>query len=364
LDARGRSVQFSSEDISGLSAEHLIEAADQADDVVLTFDSPVRAECLKIALLVATLSRRERIVRVEFGRNGANENLLQSLRQTLLGPLIWRNERPGPVRVLSTTLGRSDMRFADRASHVLCLSSGALDSHTREAFQADLALWLREAGILISDGIFGRVAAIAFEANSNAEEHGAVRIDDPTRPVSRFLAAVIHRRLPSELSPTIATYTRQYYASGHSADTGWLEILVVDAGMGMAYPSHYQFALETGRISTNVYEADPAEEQQRLGRVLEDYVTTKGAWGRVLNNQTTAGEGTKLIKVRLGTLRGYASVRTGRCIAHWYNSDLHFGAAERAQLSPYTVEREALHLFHGTAWQILVPLNPQFTLSF
>jgi hypothetical protein len=153
--------------------------------------------------------------------------------------------------------------------------------------------------------------------------------------------------------------------SGFAPDTPWLELIVVDSGMGMGYPAHQIWARQSGSQVEDLYSTPAFEEQRRLFLVLNEPISTKGKWGKAINLQTSTGEGTIFIRDRLGGVGGYAAVRAGRSLAHWYTATRTFDHLHRraSRREPYTVVQQEYSPFFGTAWQILIPLETQFGLN-
>jgi hypothetical protein len=130
----------------------------------------------------------------------------------------------------------------------------------------------------------------------------------------------------------------------------------------MPYPSYYVSSVGQNRVNHDVYKADISEERKQLKFVLEEYESTKGRFGRRLNMQTVAGEGTKIVRQQIAGVRGFAGVRTGRCAATWWHASRTLTPREFRMLPKFEVLPITRALFSGTVWQILIPLDTQFSL--
>jgi hypothetical protein len=310
------------------------------------------------AIIVSALARDEKAIAIRFGKLGLTRALSESLRSSGLSHLLWP-DIPQECDQDSSGLFIRKSKF-DPGNQSVSAHPSFFDCTDRERYQLDLGKKLRFAGIPgIGTHLFA-AGAIGFEVNTNAEEHGCVRVDS-SRETYRAVLAFYRREITEVQSPDASTFLLAYKKSGHSLNTGWLELIVVDSGMGVVYPS-YHVSLHGVKRKTDIYHDSPADERGRLGLVLNRTLSTKGEWGRIVNTQTAVGEGIKLLKIRLAPVRGYAGVRAGRCGAYWGFPEMLFGPAQRSRLIPYDLLPSDYPLFLGTAWHILIPLQAQFTL--
>jgi len=346
-------------DLSSLDSDQLLSRVGRSSHVDIRLDEPVRDDAFKFAVLVSALAHDSR--RLTVATPPRRSRAYTSVQSSLLGTLLWGMADPEPLDLQTDQLTLTGSR-ASEASRRFCAHSSQLSSNTREEFRDDLAVGLRGAGIRVSTQQLGEIAALAFEANSNAEEHGAQRLESPEASVLRFIVVTAYDAFGEHVAPSATHYFDAYTRAGHSREKGWLELIVADSGMGMAFPSYYRLAAKSRWDAANIYDENADVERLRLQLVLEDAVSTKGEWGRVLNRQTAVGEGTRWIKFLLGSLRGYASVRTGRSVATWFYPFASFEGRRRAQPDSYMLGNDELPMYGGTAWHILIPLNTQLAL--
>jgi hypothetical protein len=231
----------------------------------------------------------------------------------------------------------------------------------RIAFQGYLTRQLAKVGIAVPSSVYGALSTIAFEAAMNAEEHGSVPIDGALRNPRRVLAACL-RAKPRDVLPSASSeYIEEYRAHGHSDPQFWLELVVADTGVGIAYPSYRSIATRAGRTDQDLYRATFAEERMRTQILLNSKLSTKGEWGRTINRETASGDGKNLIRLQLSAVRGFVSVTAGRTQSVcWY------AKATRTPTDLGELRYEVLDveqpLLRGTIWHLILPVDQQFSL--
>jgi len=356
-----RSVDISAQLLATATIDALLKRVRDADEVSFQLNVAFNADLPKILMLAAALSRRERRLNVYFAKSGPSDGVRESLAQTLLGPVLGHitETREG---ILSSDVGFRQRGYVDPERRLFCTHTSRLDGESRDRFLDDFSECMRGAGIVVPERILKRVAVLAFEPNQNAEEHGSMRVDD-TSDVFRCLVARVHDRPGPDLALTAHDYIRSYHEQGHTKGTRWLELVIVDAGMGLSFPLFYIRARAMQNSVTRVYEADEAAERGIFTEVLCKERSTKGHWGTSFSAQTTTGKGHRFIRRNILSMHGYAAVRAGRC----FGSITHPHAAEAtiAELNEanYDIETKQHEMFEGTVWHMLVPLDQQLTLA-
>jgi hypothetical protein len=359
-----RSAKISANTLGTKSADELVAVLGQADDVAIELDTSFRLDSVSAIQLACVLSRRTRSINLTLPET-PSAGLRDSLARSFLGPLMWGSASPHSLTLSSDDLSSRVTAYVDPERNLFCLSTSLLDSRTREGFQSDLGKWMVAAKILIDERIYQRIAAMTYEANANAEEHGSVRLSDSmgidTRPVFKCFAARLHDEPGAALSSRARTYLREYLT--HFAKrTRWLEIVVADAGMGLTFPRYALRAQALKSPRQDVYEDSFIAERGQFDEILARKVSTKGFWGRAHSTSSAIGEGTTLIKRNIAQLRAFGEVRAGRCSATVYYS----GAATdegRIRSLEYVSDSRERPLFMGTAWHLLVPLDQQLQMA-
>lgn len=361
-----RILRISSQRLGTQDAEDLVRAVESADEVVFDLDRSFRADALKIVMLICAATRRERQITLQFGGVAPSAGLRESLDRSLVTAFL-----PQPENTLTTgsfasgEIAARSTPYVDRGRHLLCISTSDLDCKTRDGFYSDLAKWAVAAGIGVHTSIMRRVAMLAYEPNANAEEHGSVRLTDAksfdAKPVFRCFAAILSDEPGTPLPPSAAAYQERYQRS-HEARTRWLQIIVADAGMGLAFPAFLLRAQAMNSSCKDVYEADYDAERAQLEEILTKGVSTKGFWGNQLSGSGAVGQGMTLIKRNVARLGGFASVRAGRCQATVSYTGPAFDEAAVKSIS-YEVDRAERPVFRGTLWHLLIPLDQQLQMN-
>lgn len=351
---------LSGAEYSALEYDDLLLAIQSADGLHLRIDSEIAPDCLRTLLTLATLSAERKSLRIDLTavRRAA---VLASLHKALLAPLAWTTRAPksGDINLGAVTPA---LDLASEEHRYFVAHTSHLRATKPDAFQADLVAHLRRARIILPKTFLASLTTIGFEAHSNAEEYGYRSFNSADEVSFRVIAGVVHEARQG-IAPLAAKYFDDYVAAGHSATTRWLELLVVDAGVGLVYPRFTVLASGAQWPNQDVYAGDHATELYLLDMILNKGATTKGSWGRVVNRHTAPGQGMWQIKYRLATSRSCAIVRAGRSVAYWYQPRLTLKSLEIAELPGYEASRDLKTLFRGTAWQILLPLDPQFELG-
>ncbi len=354
---------LTSSQFSALSYDDIVRLGSSGGEVALHVSDPLPHDPMRVGLLLACMSRHDGTLTVTFQHTPVTSPIALSLKRSMLGPLLWGSNSPKAITIPTANLARADLAVTDPESRLVCVHSSKLDPTNPDDFQADLVDYLRASRLPLGGFILGALTTVAFEASSNAEEYSPFYTPSDSADVFRFVALQRHESPTRLLAPLAQDYFASYHAAGHADTAGWLELTVVDAGMGIAYPSYYLLPEQLRGPNRDVYQANPVEESTRLQLVLDEITSTKGAWGRVLNRHTAVGQGTRYIKFRLAAVRGFASVRTGRFSAQWSYPRVEISSRDVAQLPMYTVSSQATSLFVGTAWQVLIPLNTQLALG-
>jgi hypothetical protein len=352
-----------SDGLSEFNADRFFASLIDAESVVLRISRPIGIDAATMAMAMASIWREGRPIEVDFGRKPPSARTIASLNRAFLAPLLWGEAPP-----LSGVFRRDDIMnhgvpVFDTMNRLLLTFPSRFHFTNRPTFQATLAASLSRSEIQVPETVIAAVSTILFEIASNVEEYGAYQTELGGPTAFRFMAAQVHDALGEAIAPTARQYLDEYYAAGHARVPGWLQIVVADAGPGLAYPSYLAFARATSRANTDIHSADSAEEIQRFHLVLNSSESTKGTWGRVLNRETRRGEGTKFIRFRLAAVRGYASCRSGRSHAEWWYARPAIGPDDFKGLRGYDVHEAGTVPFRGTTWHLLVPLNPQLALE-
>ena len=353
-----------SRELNELDIGEFLRALRSAGDVRLTLDVPLRLDAVGMAMVVATASRGRGKLTVDFASRSPSSSVMASVHESLLAPLIWGSSAPGPRELSRRAMLAEEPIVIDPANRTFCAHTARLALSGRLAFQADLERLCRASRIVVPGSVYGAISTIAFETASNAEEYGAFEADDSAPPTAlRYLAARVHEGTPVAVSASASRYVDAYVSAGHSKPGRWLELLIVDAGVGMAYPSFHVMAVERGWPNHNVFSEPLGEEQARLNVILNSRESTKGRWGRIINSETSKGEGTRFVMLRLSAVRGYAALHTGRSKAEWWYARPERTPRDVASLPPYNVLDESQPFFGGTIWHVLVPLDTQLRLD-
>ena len=330
-------------------------------DVVFDVGQSFRTDCFASVMLACALSRTARQVTLKLPVTGVSDGIEESFARSLLGPLIWRSTRPSAGSISSDEIAGTALAHVDRDRHLFAVSTSLLESRTPSAFQADLARWMVAARISVDASVFDRVAALTYEANANAEEHGSTRLTHAKtfdgRPVFRCFAMRLHDEPSTPLSPMAGRYLQEY-ARHFSQRTRWLEVVVGDSGMGIAYPRFLLRAQSMRSSITDIYQASFHAEAGQLDELLTKTTSTKGYWGRAQSTYGPVGQGFSLMKRNLVRLRGFGAVRAGRCAATIACANAIFSESEERSVE-YTVVGEELPQFGGTVWSLLLPLDQQ-----
>ncbi|MEO8561696.1 MAG: hypothetical protein ABI601_06450 [bacterium] len=361
-----RAVSLSSHSLGTRPADELLRSIEAADEVVLNLNRSFVASVSKILLLAAALSRRERQIRVVLPDGGATDSIRESSKQTLLEPLVLGANSDRTEAFSSSSVGVPEGGYVDRERRLFCVPTELLDRRDRETFRSDLAKWFRAAAIALPPAEFDRVVALGYEANTNSAEHGSTRQVDEgildSRPVFRCLSARLHDEPGPALPDDANAYVREYSQAFRSR-TRWLEMNVVDAGMGLAYPSFLVRARHFRSRCKNVYEAGFEAETGQFAEVLSRRISTKGHWGNVQSTASVTGEGIPSITKNIIRLRGFASIRAGRCAASLSAARVVEPSERTVGIPEYRIQTQERAFFGGTAWQLLLPLDQQISLA-
>lgn len=356
-----RKTSFTSDEYNELPVEELVDELADVRSVRLHIDKPVKSDGVRSFLVLSAIARADAVLEIEFPFGTASREVADSLDACLLGPFLWSSAPRRNLKVSVNAIGQPDLYYADPQRNLLFTHTSALSSRNREEFRTDLALAMRRAAIFVPESVFNALSLIGFELNSNAEEYGALNEFGEEVPTFRVFAVSIQPQLQPEVATLATTYLEQY-ASTHTSGDAWLQVIVADAGVGMAYPSYFVRESSDSRVERNIYSVTPAEEQAQLRLVLEDYTSTKRTFGRRLNLQTAVGEGTKIVRFQIAGVRGFAGVRTGRCTAMWWHTSRTLTAEEFHRLGRFEVQSASAGPLRGTVWQVLIPLDTQFGL--
>lgn len=354
-------ISINSEQFSELPIERLLDKLAGVTNVRLFIDKPVRSDGVRSLLTIAAMARAKAILEVEFPYGTATREVAESLDACLLGPLLWKDAPRRNLKFSVEKLNRSSQFYNYPEKRLLYIHPARLSSRRREEFRADLALALRKSAVFLPDSVFNALALIGFELNSNAEEYGALDEHGVEVESFRLFCVSIQSQLNSQEATLAKTYLNEY-ATTHTPGEAWLQVIVADGGVGMAYPSYFVRENFDSRGIRNIYLATPDEEQAHLRLVLDDFTSTKRTFGRRLNLQTAVGEGTKIVRFQIAGVRGFAGVRTGRCAATWWHTSRTLTAEEFYRLGRFEVQSLDAAVFKGTVWQVLIPLDTQFGL--
>ena len=344
------------------------QSGDEAGPINLA--TVARADALTGLLLAGALTNRHSPIKIRRPTE-LSSTLRQRIQRSILRHLLLKDEFVLPGRSISPeeiNIGNGHI-----GTKTVLLTTESLVCDNERQFQTLLARAFRSANIALPSELLFLVASLAFEATINAEEHGGVVVNRPYGVTLRGFAAIQHRD-GSQLHAAARAYVRSYTERFGPPDLGWLEIVIVDNGMGVAFPGYYILARSKAWSNLNVYAQDVNLERARLEISLADGFTTKGAWGRLITTQTRPGSGTQHIRERLASVRGYAALRTGRSLANW--SYLHQALSKQVSyvpqairsdsptnLQPYKIRGGAPEsLYQGTAWQFVIPLRTQIEL--
>jgi hypothetical protein len=358
-----RAARISAQTLSSCTADQLIQRVRDAEEVTFLLNSSFNADIRKILLLIATLSRGERSLTVEFPTGGPTDGIWESLSQSMLGPLLGIRHQSN-FTLASAGLRVPEGGHVDRARRLFCVPTDLLNVGSQSGFQADLGRWFRAAGVSIPTEEFLRVAALAFEANTNADEHGSLRVGPDGAPDPSTVYRCFHARLHDQPGPDLSAEANQFlqrHRQGYDKRGRWLEINVVDAGMGVAFPTFASRAHRLGSAADNIYAFDHATEVGQLAEVLARRISSKGYWGYVRSPSSVTGEGISLITRNVIRLGGFASLRAGRSIASLSGTSPN--NAMPTKTPEYVIDSLERVFFGGTAWQLLVPLDAQATLA-
>jgi hypothetical protein len=239
-----------------------------------------------------------------------------------------------------------------------CVPTSAIVAPDYDVFRRTLATLFLQAHIKLPPELFGLVSRLLFEMSLNAEEHGGYRIPQQSPPavVPRHIGVVHHTATLRYVGGNAAEYFRKYLSVFSKPEGGWLEIVVGDGGMGIAFPSYFVETQGSKGSGEDIYGKSHTFEISRLNRLLRQGISTKGSWGRQISTQTRPGMGTEVIRQQFGAARAFATVRTGRSIIHSdYRDDV--GVASWDGSPTYAVSTDPLPCFLGTTWQLLVPVT-------
>jgi hypothetical protein len=358
----GRSLSLSADELQNATIDELLTEAVQARSLRLVIDKPVECDAVRVILLISVAARNGALVKVEFPYGQATRESAEALDRILLGPLLWSSAPRRNLSLSGTELRNRQIYFADPERKVFWSHTSDLSARTREEFRTDLANGLRAAQIFVPATVFNALSSIGFELNSNAEEYGALDEEGQVTDSFRVFSVSLQASLPPSQSILAAKYLHEY-ASTHDRGRAWIQVIVADSGVGMAYPNYFVRSTSADpREEKNIYRRSVREEQTQLGLVLEDYSSTKNSFGRRLNLQTAIGEGTKIVRHQIAAVRGFVGVRTGRCQATWSHASRTLTTEEFYRLGRFEVSDIASALFLGTVWQVLIPLDTQFGL--
>ncbi len=355
-------LHLSSVDFFASEYDDLLAAIHQSDGVHLRVTEPAPADCLRVLLVLATLASEGKEIRIELSAGRKTKACLDSLHRCLLAALARPTGERTARELTATTLVQPDFAVIEPGFQYFVAHTSRLRANGPDTFQADLVQFLKAATIRLSPVVLASLTAISFEAQSNAEEYGYRAADPEVSVPFRVIAIIAHRR-HEMIAPLAGGYFREYEEAGYSADTRWLELLVVDAGVGLAYPRYDILAKANEWKTEELYAGDLEIERALLRLVLRKGATTKGKWGRVINRHSAPGTGLKTIKYRLGLARACAIVRAGRCTAYYYEPRISHAPGDTSKLPDYEPSSSEHALFRGTAWQVLMPLDPQLAFK-
>lgn len=353
---------LSATEYSSLGYDELLEAIETANGLEIQINEAVTPDCLRTCLVLASLAAQQKRLRITFRSKVLSRALVRSLHESLLAPLVWKDNLLTSCEVEASGLVTDGLKTVNKEHRYFVAHTSHLRATKPDAFQADLVIQLRDAGIVLPGAFLAALTTIGFEAHSNAEEYGYRSFTESDLVPFRVITAIVHENHEG-IAPLAQRYFEAYTQSGHSLATRWLELLVVDAGVGLAYPRYARLAAASGWDNEDLYARGHSAELTMLRIVLEKAGTTKGQWGRVINRHTMPGQGLGQIKRRLSLARACAIVRAGRSMAHWYNPQLELEKIGRGDLSPYEPSERMHAFFRGTAWQFLLPLDPQIAMA-
>jgi len=321
----------------------------------LVLSGPIKADVLDVMVLYTALSGFADIVEVERLPDSRFYVAERSYTESAFNPLFIRGED----RVAEVSFAAP--HYVTRG--VICTAAEAVLSASFDTFRANVAKLLRHAEIPIPENLLGLVTRLAFETVLNAEEHGSARVGPAAiRPlVPRLLGIVHHKSTLSYLSGNVARYVEKYLNHFSRPEGGWLEVVVADGGMGVAYPGYFVVSARNG-VGENLYVQPYSFERMRLEKALQRGASTKGKWGRQISTQTRPGMGMEIIRQQFGEARAFANLRSGRArVQSMYSDTL---GSEHWDSSPkYLVSNEPDVCYYGTAWQLLIPITTRYELS-
>lgn len=326
----------------------------------LTIRGPIIASSYACGVTLAALSRLDGTLSVVFEGSPSQETI-DSIRSTIFGPVLWPHATPRDITIRCRDI-RVRQPIGSRKDGLFCAPTSALRNDHPEAFVADLSKLLISSGIVLPRSALTTIGAIAFEASSNAEEYGCISSAQEGGETFRLISARVTNSQSQLDSPHFPEYFLRYVEEGHAQDEQWVELIVIDAGVGIAYPRHFVLAKDSGWESADLYSKKVVVERLHMQQVLDDVTSTKGLWGRVINRHTAVGQGTRFIKFRLAMSRGFAMVRSGRLAARFYYAKATATSGDFNSLPPYEIGQIEYPLFLGTAWQVIVPLKAQYGL--
>lgn len=353
-------LRVSSADLAEGDFESVIRSIRGIRDLEVRFGGAKQPSVLRIAVLLAAAAHEKVYLRLRF--DGSTSDIARQQRSSPIRAFYGDRPTADLDVWLQTGLERVH-ESVDSANGTITARCATLSTTDRDAFQVDLLSRLRLARVPLPASVLGTVVTAMFEACTNAEEHGAILEKDGERTQLRVFSLRYLRGTPNPSTSLDKAYLDSLLTHGRTAPTAWIEAIVLDSGMGLSYPAYFVRARQEGRANADIYLADPAEERVRLRMLLNEGLSTKGQWGRSLNLQTRAGDGTRLLRFQLASVRGFAQVRTGRSLAGMYYSSATLTARERAQMSAFEVVDEEYSLCRGTVWHMLIPLDTQLQLG-
>ena len=345
-----------------------VAALSGEDPVQIQLRGAVDIDALTTLILACLLSRKTAPILIDIAGNALTSSAQESLHRSLFIPLLLpKGLSKGKYEIDPAEVAVRENFIVPK---VLLLPAEALVCNNSREFQRLIAQAFRRAEIVVPTELLILLSSIGFEATLNAEEHGSVRLGGgESNEGIRGFAAMVHAD-GTTLDSRAREYVSQYVAQFRRPEGGWLEIIVIDNGMGLAYPNFYLSALERGLDNPHLYTTNPAIERARLEEALKDGFTTKGRWGKLVSTQTRPGAGTEVIRKRLGSVRGYSALRTGRSAATWSYLRPRVAYVRNTlrgdhpdNIQPFIIQTvQPEFVFEGTAWQFVIPLTAQAEL--
>src|SRR5687767_7882006 len=114
-----RSVKISSQLLATASSDALLKRIRDADEVSFELNASFSADILKVLMLAAALSRRERRLSVSFAEGGLSDGVRESLGETLLGPVLG-HVTEGRAGIASRDIGFQRRGYVDQGRRVFC----------------------------------------------------------------------------------------------------------------------------------------------------------------------------------------------------------------------------------------------------